>query len=202
MRDETKDALIKRNTSETQIVRIEGLDDRETNKWLVRSPVVRSDDDILYVRSVCLSVQITSGDHRLGPHFLRSVITCPIPTRIQTIIHSRYLRVPVPLALCTVIRIYARTISVRSRDKYSTQRSPRIPPRRWNAIFARGLSLSPSLANLEFASSRPQPPDCNPSPAFVTRETHPQLFIAFTLMILVGSHAPMLHTRSNLAFVH
>lgn len=34
-------------------------------------------------------------------------------------------------------RVYARTISVRSRDKYP-QRPPRIPPRRWNAIFARG----------------------------------------------------------------
>lgn len=100
--------------------------------------------------------------------------------------------------------VYARTISLRSRDKY-----PRAATIAANSSeeVERHFCVSEALllASLEFASSRPQPPDRNPSPAFVTRETHLQLFIAFTPLIpssLVGSHAPMLHTRSNLAFVH
>lgn len=132
-----------------------------------------------------------------------------IPTRIQTIIHSRYLaRVPAPryyiyvytvYYMYTVIRARAFSLfSVHSCDKYLHTRrrlAARIP-RRWNIIFARDTPAG------KFWIRVTPPAACtadDPSHAFVLAEAATRDYSsAFTLMIrrrFVGSHAPLRHPR-------
>lgn len=111
-----------------------------------------------------------------------------IPMRIQTIVHSRYLRVPAPLATYYV-QLLPHSFSVHSCDKY---------PMRYNdrREFLKGTSFlrgASPLASFEFAF---------PHVLAATREIHQARSLLGTHLQLFITFAPAIHCFSLVRACH